>query len=129
MFLILAVILYQLTLSKCDSKSENQLPLVHWEVIGPLPVGKLELDGDPTFQAYNEIKELSENDENDKIRNAFREDDRSNRFDVAVYILSMHKKRATVLRFKARVKARVRIRVSIHSNLVVIHPVHYHYQP
>lgn len=28
-------------------------PLRNWEILGPLPVGKLEIDGDPTFSKHN----------------------------------------------------------------------------
>ena len=34
---------------KSKAKGEGQVKLSKWEVLGPLPIGKLELDGDPTF--------------------------------------------------------------------------------
>jgi hypothetical protein len=59
-------ILYSLSISRYWSlhgfkglASMNELPksdagaLLNWEILGPIPVGKLEVDGDPTFSKYS----------------------------------------------------------------------------
>ena len=58
-------LLYSITQSKEFSTTESDIFLyktipkrealhiiTNWELLGPIPVGKLEVDGDPTFQAY-----------------------------------------------------------------------------
>ena len=58
---------------------ENEIKgiLKSWEILSPLNVGKLELDGDPTFHSY------SSNRNHDHRHQAM------SNFDVASYILSM----------------------------------------
>ena len=83
--------------------------LLPWEVLGPLPVGKLEMDGDPTFIAAcgdrsgggcgggrgSRGGSYGNSNDNNNRGNPSSSQDRG--FDFALYVLSLHHKYGTVV--------------------------------
>ena len=72
-------------------KQDPPISILDWEVLGPMPVSRLKIDGDPSFMAFNEG--IKTRREVIPIRN--RAEGRG--FDAALHILSMHHLNSTVI--------------------------------
>lgn len=90
----------------------NELPkkdggaLLNWEILGPMPVGKLEVDGDPTFSTSSwdnkdEIEQSFKNwkDKIDKIdnKNITIIDEREEQYEWEVNSLTINVKKVKIL--------------------------------
>ena len=77
-------------------KQEPRTVLLDWEVLGPLPVGKLELDGDPTFMYHDEVIAGEGGVYRNKDGESICQNSRprvkvvQRGFDPILYVLSMH---------------------------------------
>ena len=67
------------TLTSTPSRQKPNVILRNWEVLGPLPVGKLEVDGDPTFMTYSNRRDVPPPPPSSSTRSV----------DIAKFLLSM----------------------------------------